>query len=58
MVGLIVKVLEPQNVNDMEKNEKEKLVFMQDEKLKASRFRYDGWHVKICGDCRKGEVTI
>ena len=29
----------------MEKIEKEKLVFMQDEKLKAPRFHYDGCHV-------------
>lgn len=29
----------------MEQNEKEKLVFVQDEKLKAPRFHYDGWHV-------------
>lgn len=29
----------------MEQIEKEKFVFMQDEKLKAPRFHYDGWHV-------------
>ena len=29
----------------MEQNEKEKLVFMQDEKLKVPRFHYDGYHV-------------
>ena len=33
------------NENDMEQNEKEKLVFIQDEKLKVPRFHYDGYHV-------------